>query len=90
MMTFTRFISVVGSKASLKTIEERTENEDVDTVSIESECRYSWKYTFLVSKGSFNSPFYTDVEDLGDSEKLRQEKMGKIPRIKTLRKNKNG
>lgn len=37
MMTFIRFISVMGLKAWLKRAEERTENEGADTVSTDSE-----------------------------------------------------
>lgn len=37
MMTFIRFISVLGSKAWLKRIEERIENEEVETGSVDNE-----------------------------------------------------
>lgn len=37
VMTFTRFISAVGLKTWLKRVEERTENEEVDSVSTDSE-----------------------------------------------------
>lgn len=37
IMTFIRFISVMGLKAWLKRAEERTENEEADTVSTDNE-----------------------------------------------------
>lgn len=37
IMTFIRFISMMGLKAWLKRAEERTENEEADTVSMDSE-----------------------------------------------------